>query len=119
MPTSLPEASSAGDGADGEESYGPSFDLPRVNPVGVVEVPREYSSTPRAYPLGLRLLAGALLGFFALVVTISTARSLAAYCLTSQGTDVRHLLPPSSVTDRAADGVAAEEESPVTVADAL
>lgn len=58
--------------------------IPRVNPVGVVEVPEGYVLRPRRLPLPLRVMAAAVLLAFALVGTATTVATLGRYCLTSQ-----------------------------------
>ena len=65
--------------------------LPRVNPVGIVEVPEDYQTTPRQWPAPLRWAATALLATFVLVTLTTTVVSLGQYCLTTDGGDVRHL----------------------------
>ncbi len=64
---------------------------PRVNPVGVAEIPTGYAQQPRRYPPGIRALAGMLLTSFVAVVLVTTAVSLGAYCLTSDTADTRSL----------------------------
>lgn len=58
------------------------MELPRVSPVGVVELPPE-PGTPRHYPHGLRLVAALVLAGFLVVTVVSTVVSLGRYCLTS------------------------------------
>jgi hypothetical protein len=67
------------------------MDLPRTNPVGLPEVPASFVMSPRAYPRRVRILAGLLLGAFVAVVSVTTAVSLGAYCLTSDTVDTRAL----------------------------
>lgn len=57
--------------------------LPRVNPVGLVEQPPGYVARPRAYPARLRLAAALLLGAFVAVSVGTTVYSLGVYCLTT------------------------------------
>ena len=67
------------------------METPRVNPVGLVEVPDDYEALPRRFSSGQRLFAGlVLLLFFAATVGTSIV-SLGAYCLTSDSGDVRAL----------------------------
>ena len=68
-----------------------NMELPRTSPVGVSEVPASFTMTPREYPTGVRLLAGLILGAFLAVVSVTTAVSLGAYCLTSDTVDTRAL----------------------------
>ena len=58
--------------------------LPRVNPVGLPETPRDFRTSPRAYSPPTRIAALAVLAIFSSVVVASTVYSLTAYCLTSQ-----------------------------------
>lgn len=74
------------------------MDLPRTNPVGLPLVPPEFSQTPRRYPAAARALAAALLGALLAVVSVTTAVSLGAYCLTSDTANTRSL-PSSYVRD--------------------
>ena len=59
------------------------INLPRVNPVGVSEVPAEYSQQPRQHVLGHRTFAAALAFIFTAVVLGTGVASLASWCLTS------------------------------------
>lgn len=59
------------------------MNIPRVNPVGLVETPEGYSRRPRSYPAGLRLAAAVVLGAFVVVSVTTTVYTLGAYCLTS------------------------------------
>ena len=68
--------------------------LPRVNPVGVLEVPAGYDRRSRPLPGALRLGAGLILGVFALVTVITSAVSLGQYCLTSDGANNQTLPAP-------------------------
>lgn len=56
---------------------------PRVNPVGVVEYPAGYASTPRARTPWVRLLAAAVLALFTVASVGTTVYSLGVYCLTT------------------------------------
>jgi len=70
------------------------MELPRVNAVGVVEHPKGYEVTPRGYPAWLRAVSLAVLAAFVLVVLVTSAVTLGAYCLTSDGGDSRLLRQP-------------------------
>lgn len=70
------------------------MDLPRVNPVGIVEQPEGYEATPRTYPVWLRVLAMLFVTFFLAVTVVTGTLSLGAYCLTSNGADTRELGRP-------------------------
>ncbi len=59
------------------------IELPRVNPVGVSEIPDEFVRTPRRHPLSSRVLAGVLAVTFTAVVLATGVMSLATWCLTS------------------------------------
>ena len=56
---------------------------PRVNPVGVVEIPPGYASSPRPPALRVRLAAAGILLAFVSVIAVTTALSAGRYCLTS------------------------------------
>jgi hypothetical protein len=56
---------------------------PRVDAVGLVEHPAGYSSSPRAYPAGVRLAAALVIGVFLAVSVATTVYSLGGYCLTT------------------------------------
>lgn len=58
--------------------------IPRVSPIGVSEVPDGYARSPRRYPTPMRAMAAAMLLALTTVVFVTTAQSLANYCLTSQ-----------------------------------
>jgi hypothetical protein len=60
-----------------------TMELPRVNPIGIIESPDSYEVLPRKLPIALRLVAAAILIAFTAVGTITTVVSLGAYCLTS------------------------------------
>ena len=59
------------------------MELPRVNPVGVVGHPNDYSASARTYPRSLRIVTALVLGTFLTVTFATTVSSLGAYCLTS------------------------------------
>lgn len=67
------------------------METPRVNPIGVVETPADFSSGPRRFSARLRLLAGLLLALFFLGTVVTTVVSLGRYCLTTDATDTRAL----------------------------
>ena len=56
---------------------------PRVNPVGIVEVPDASMAAPRAYPARVRLAAAGVLACFLAATVGTTVYSLGAYCLTT------------------------------------
>jgi len=60
-----------------------TLQLPRVNPIGLIESPDSYEAPPRKLPIVLRLVAAAILIAFTAVGTVTTVVSLGAYCLTS------------------------------------
>ena len=78
------------------------MDTPRVNAVGIVEYPEDYEASPRRYGRTLRLFAWFFLGFFALATFVTSALSLGAYCLTSDGGDVRAIVESPLLQERAA-----------------
>jgi hypothetical protein len=57
--------------------------LPSLSRVGILEQAEGLAGTPRVYPRPLRLVALLVLTVFALVVVVTTARSLGAFCLTT------------------------------------
>ena len=59
------------------------MDLPRVNPIGLVEHPEAYRQRPRRYTTALRLAASVVLVAFVLVGVTATIYTLGSYCLTS------------------------------------
>ena len=67
------------------------MELPRVNPVGVLEWPEEAFASPRRPSPRLRALAALLLVLFALMTVVTSTVSLGAYCLTTEPGDVRTL----------------------------
>jgi hypothetical protein len=58
--------------------------VPRVDPVGVLEIPSDYLARPRARPLRTRIAAAALVVAFLSVTVVTTALSLGGYCLTTE-----------------------------------
>lgn len=69
------------------------MNVPKVNAVGVLELPNDYHAPLRPRPLGLRLLALAFTLFFLFVVVGTSIVSIGAYCLTSDGANTRTLYP--------------------------
>lgn len=67
-------------------------DLPRVDPVGLVEVPQGFACARRVHSRALRAAAGALIAAFLTVGVATTVDSLGAWCLTSHA----GAPPPSS-----------------------
>jgi hypothetical protein len=76
------------------------LELARVNPVGILEVPIAYSPVSEdgeeggarsRVAGGTRLAALVLLALFAFVTVATTVSSLGAYCLTTDGGDLREL----------------------------
>ena len=57
--------------------------LPKVSPVGIVEVPEDYQRHPRRYSPAFRTAALVTLGAFTGVGIVTTVWTLAAYCLTT------------------------------------
>ncbi len=70
-----------------------TLELPRVNPVGLMESPHSYRASPRKLPFALRLVAAAILIAFTAVGTVTTVVSLGAYCLTSHTGTANPLQP--------------------------
>ena len=58
-------------------------ELPRVDPVGLLETPSSFRASARAYSRAVRALAAALILAFLVVGTATTVLTLGAYCLTS------------------------------------
>lgn len=79
------------------------FRMARVNPVGILEVPAGPAGEPepdeapeegggrRRVPGRVRFAALVLLALFAFVTVATTVASLGAYCLTTDGGDLREL----------------------------
>ncbi len=61
----------------------PHVEAPRVNPVGVTEVPEGYVRTPRSYAFSMRALALLMLSIFGVSVVGTTVYTLTAWCLTT------------------------------------
>lgn len=70
------------------------MEIPRVNPIGILENPLEGS--PRRTSRGVRALASIVLVIFTLATLITTVVSLGAYCLTTEPGDVRDLPVPTN-----------------------
>lgn len=64
---------------------------PRVNPVGVMEVPEGYVHSDVRHRPAIRRLAWIFLVLFTGVTLTTSILSLGAYCLTSDGGDGRAL----------------------------
>lgn len=75
----------------GGPSAGPAPRLPRVNPVGVVEYPADYEGTPRRISPGMRLGVILVLVVFLATAVVTTVASLGAYCLTTDGGNLKGL----------------------------
>ena len=67
------------------------MELPRVNPVGLLELSDESALPPRSYPRWQRWMVVAVLAVFALMTLVTTGASLGRYCLTTDAGDVRAL----------------------------
>lgn len=78
-----PTEAAPGNQSDRVHVFPPMIDLPRVNPVGVTEIPAAFSQNPRRHSPLMRLFAGALVAIFTSVVLVTGAMSLASWCLTS------------------------------------
>lgn len=92
------------DSRESDEARG--LDLARVNPVGILEIPTSHPSGAegvdggeggeggverRRIPARTRFAALVLLALFAFVTVATTVASLGAYCLTTDGGDLREL----------------------------
>jgi hypothetical protein len=69
------------------------MDLPRVDPVGIVERPDGWFSAPQSRRWPVRLAALFVLVAFATVSVATTVYSLTAYCLTTDASrppPIRH-----------------------------
>ena len=67
------------------------MELPRVNPIGLTEIPPGFQARRRRYSLTARMVATAVIIVFTLVVTVTTVVSLGSYCLTSDGSNTSGL----------------------------
>jgi hypothetical protein len=67
------------------------MELPRVNPIGLTEIPPGFQARRRRYSLTARVVATVVLAVFALVVTVTTVVSLGSYCLTSDASNTAGL----------------------------
>jgi hypothetical protein len=65
--------------------------LPRVNAIGLLENPPEFTASPRRFSRPLRLLAGLVLALFLPGTVVTSVISLGRYCLTTDATDIRVL----------------------------
>ena len=71
------------------------MEAPHSDPVGVPVRPPHFAQTPRTYRWPARVAASVMLSILLAVASITTALSLGAYCLTSDGANTRALLPPT------------------------
>ena len=67
------------------------MELPRVNPIGLTEIPPGFQARRRRYSRTARVVATVVLTIFALVVIVTTVLSLGAYCLTSDASNTSGL----------------------------
>lgn len=67
------------------------MDVPRINPVGLLELPEDHAGTPRTHSPAWRLVVGLFLVVFFAATVLSTVLSLGAYCLSTDGANVRAL----------------------------
>jgi hypothetical protein len=58
--------------------------LPRVNPVGLLETPPDFQTRPRSHRPAIRVAAALVVAVFTIVVVVTSAATLGEYCLTSQ-----------------------------------
>ena len=72
------------------------MELPRVNPIGLLDSGGSGRDAPAVFP-PLCLLAGLLLVLFLLGTMVTTVVSLGRYCLTTYSTDT-HALPVQKET---------------------
>jgi len=75
----------------GARGIRPTMELPRVNPIGLIEIPPGFQGRRRRYSLIARVVATVVVAVFALVVTVTTVVSLGSYCLTSDGSNTSGL----------------------------
>jgi hypothetical protein len=68
--------------------------LPQVGPIGLVEMPQGFVSTPRRYSQATRVVGALVLAAFVFVALATTTLSLTSYCLTSQAGQPLELLAP-------------------------
>ncbi len=78
------------------------MEAPHVDPVGLSVTPSGYRIGPRTYSRAQRLVAGALAAIFTGVVALTTAWSLGAYCLTSDGENTHALPYRTGIVERGA-----------------
>jgi hypothetical protein len=65
--------------------------IPRVNAIGLLESPPEFTTSPRRFSRPWRLLVGLVLALFLLGTVVTSVISLGRYCLTTDSTDTRAL----------------------------
>ena len=70
--------------------------IPRVNAIGLLENPPEFTSSPRHFSRPLRLLVGLVLALFLVGTVVTSVVSLGRYCLTTDSTDTRVLHPKAA-----------------------
>ena len=58
--------------------------IPRVDPVGLLEIPSGFAARPSPRPLRTRIAAAALVVAFLSVTVVTTALGLGRYCLTTE-----------------------------------
>ncbi len=74
-----------------EELSTPDLELPVPSAVGVLEPGLGRSDRPRVYSRGQKMFASAFLLFFLIITVLTSALSLGAYCLSTEGADTRSL----------------------------
>lgn len=72
---------------------------PRINPVGMLEVPEGYVHGTGSHPPWIRRMAWVFLALFASVTITTSILTLGAYCLTSDGGDGRALRQATESVD--------------------
>jgi hypothetical protein len=74
---------------EGQEDRG--IEVARVNPVGILELPSAGGAARRPMARRVRVAALVILALFVFVTLATTVTSLGAYCLTTDGGDLRDL----------------------------
>ncbi len=67
------------------------MEIPRINPVGVVEYPEGYETSPPKVSGPIRFFAALILLVFVVTTVVTTVVSLGRYCLTSDGGNISGL----------------------------
>ena len=67
------------------------MEAPHSDPIGLPIRPEGFAEAPRAYAWPARVVAALLLSTLLAVVSVTTAASLGAYCLTSDAGNTRAL----------------------------